>query len=120
MLAPTLTSRNSETRLRREQRRLMARCELRSSAGHSMLCLRERLSLHLQGEVDNRPDGDAAQGPFASHGRPSSIQHVEAISRCTHGVSSTNSLMNHAAVLAPPPRPVLVLRISAMSLLIIC
>src|SRR5271155_4727867 len=59
-------------------------------------------------------------GPFASHGRPSSTQQVEAMSRWIHGVSSANSLMNHAPVLAPPPLPLPVLRMSAMSLLIIC
>src|ERR1700730_7178248 len=58
-------------------------------------------------------------GPFASHGFPSSTQQVAAMSRCTHGVSSANSLMNHAAVIAPPPLPVPVLRMSAMVLLII-
>src|SRR5208283_5478618 len=58
-------------------------------------------------------------GPFASHGRPSSDQQVEAMSRWIQGVSSTNSLMNHAAVLAPPPLLLPVLRMSAMLLLII-
>src|SRR5580692_10205497 len=58
-------------------------------------------------------------GPLASQGRPSSTQQVEAMSRWIQGVSSANSLMNQAPVLAPPPLPLPVLRMSAMSLLII-
>ena len=41
------------------------------------------------------------------------------MSRWIQGVSPANSLMNHAPVLAPPPLPLPVLRMSAMLLLII-
>src|ERR1700690_1924847 len=58
-------------------------------------------------------------GPFASHGLLSSFQAVPAISRWIHGVSSANSFMNQAAVIAPPPFPLPVLRMSAILLLII-
>ena len=44
-------------------------------------------------------------GPFAINGFASSSQAVPAISRCTHGVASANSLRNIAAVIAPPQRP---------------
>src|SRR5437868_10236132 len=44
-------------------------------------------------------------GPLAIQLLFSSIQAVPAMSRCSQGVSSTNSFRKTAAVLAPPQRP---------------
>ena len=54
-------------------------------------------------------------GPFAIQGLFSSIQATPAISRCSQGVSPTNSFRNIAAVIAPPQRPPMLTR-SAMGL----
>src|SRR5208282_6003751 len=45
------------------------------------------------------------EGPLARWGFASSSQAVPAMSRCTQGVPSANSLRNVAAVIAPPQRP---------------
>ena len=77
-----------------------------------------RVSLKLHREIDDRANRHAGRS-FREPRPPSSTQHVDAMSRWIHGVSSANSLMNHAPVLAPPPLPLPVLRMSAMLLLII-
>src|SRR5579884_1508961 len=56
------------------------------------------------------------EGPLAMNGFASSSHAVPAMSRCTQGVSPTNSRRNQAAVIEPPARPPMLAR-SAKALL---